>query len=56
MIQEYFIFILKIIQKNLRFIICIGNSMICCDIWQKYHERYFEIVIRNFMSRWASEI
>ena len=31
--------------------ICIGNSMICSDIWHKYHERYFEIVIRNFTSR-----
>ena len=28
-------------------IICIGNSMICSDIWHKYHEWYFEIVIRN---------
>ena len=27
--------------------ICIGNSMICRDIWHKYHERYFKIVIRN---------
>ena len=31
--------------------VCIGNSMICSDIWHKYHEWYFEIVIRNFMSR-----
>ena len=31
--------------------ICIGNSMICSDIWHKYHELYFEIVIRNFTSR-----
>ena len=31
--------------------ICIGNSMICSDIWYKYYERYFEIVIRNFTSR-----
>ena len=29
---------------------CIANSMICSDIWHKYHERYFEIVIRNFTS------
>ena len=28
----------------------IGNSMICSDIWHKYHERYFEIVIRDFTS------
>ena len=27
--------------------ISIGNSMICSDIWHKYHEWYFEIVIRN---------
>ena len=25
-----------------------GNSMICSAIWHKYHEWYFEIVIRNF--------
>ena len=31
-------------------IICIGNSMICTDIWHKYHEWYFKIVIRNFTS------
>ena len=31
--------------------VCIGNSMICSDIWHKYHEWYFEIVIRNFTSR-----
>ena len=24
--------------------ICIGNSMICSDIWHKYHEWYFKIV------------
>ena len=28
----------------------IGNSMICSDIWHKYHKWYFEIVIRNFTS------
>ena len=33
------------------FKIRIGNSMICSDIWHKYHEWYFEIVIRNFTSR-----
>ena len=27
----------------------IGNSIICSE--HKYHERYFEIVIRNFTSR-----
>ena len=28
--------------------ISIGNSMICSDIWHKYNEWYFLIVIRNF--------
>ena len=28
-------------------VLCIGNSMICSDIWHKYHEWYFEIVIRD---------
>ena len=32
--------------------ICIGNSMICSDIWHKYHEWYFEIVIRNLGQFW----
>ena len=27
-------------------IICIGNSMICSDIWHKYHQWYFKVVIR----------
>ena len=31
--------------------VSIGNSMICSDIWHKYHERYFKIVIPNFRSR-----
>ena len=31
--------------------ICIGNSMICSDIWYKYHECYFKIVLHNFTSR-----
>ena len=31
--------------------ICIGNSMICSDIWHKYCEWYFKIVIRNITSR-----
>ena len=38
------------------FLVCIGNSMICSDIWHYNHEWYFKIVIRNFTSRWASEI
>ena len=32
-------------------VIDVGNSIICSDIWHKYHEWYFEIVIRNFTSR-----
>ena len=36
--------------------ICIGNSMICSDIWHKYHKLYFKIVKHNFMSCWASDI
>ena len=30
--------------------------MICSDIGHKYREWYFKIVIRNFTSRYASEI
>ena len=46
----------QVLQKVLRraqhcWGISIGNSMICSDIWHKYHEWYFEIVIRNFTSR-----
>ena len=33
-------------------IISIGNSMICSDTWHKYHEWYFEIVIRNLRQFW----
>jgi len=36
-------------------VVSIGNSMICSDIWHKYHERYFD-TIRNFTSRYVSEI
>ena len=32
------------------------KSMICSDIWYKYHERYFQSVIRIFTSRQASQI
>ena len=32
--------------------ISIGNSMIFSDIWHKYHEWYFEIVIRNLRQFW----
>ena len=38
------------------FQVCIGNSMICSDIWHKYHGWYFEIVVSNLTSRLASEI
>ena len=32
--------------------ISIGNSMSCSDIWHKYHEWYFKIIVmRDFMSR-----
>ena len=27
--------------------VCIGNSMICSDMWHKYHGWYFKIVIHN---------
>ena len=41
-------------QSNLRnftaYIIIIGNSMICSNIWHKYHKWYFKVVIHNFMS------
>ena len=30
----------------------IGNSMICNDIWHKYHEWYFKIVIWNLRKFW----
>ena len=36
---------------DLRDLYLLGNSMICSDIWHKYHEWYFEIVIHNFTSR-----
>ena len=32
--------------------ICIGNSMICSDIWRKYHEWYFEIITRYLRQFW----
>ena len=38
-------------KHTLFLVISIGNSMICSDIWQKYHEWYFKIVIPNFTSR-----
>ena len=31
--------------------ISIGNSMVCSDIWHKYHEWYFKIVLHNFAVR-----
>ena len=33
-------------KHTLFLVISIGNSMTCSDIWHKYHEWYFEIVIR----------
>ena len=36
---------------NQNALISIGNSMICSDISYKYHEWYFEIVIRNRTAR-----
>ena len=30
----------------------IGNSMICSDIWHKYHEWYFKIIMRNLRQFW----
>ena len=33
-------------------VISIGNSMICSDISHKYHEWYFEILIRNLRQFW----
>ena len=54
------LFLKKSCNKNKKEVnasdICIGNGMICSDIWHKYYKRYFEIVTRNFTSRSASEI
>ena len=44
-------YVQKVKISSVHFQICIGNSMICSDIWNKYHEWYFEIVIGNFTSR-----
>ena len=35
----------------MKFNVSTGNTVICSDIWLKYHERYFETVKRNFTSR-----
>ena len=32
--------------------ICVGNSMICSDIWREYHKWYFQIVKRNLRQFW----
>ena len=32
--------------------ISIGNSLICSDIWHKYHEWYFKIVLHNLEQFW----
>ena len=47
-----YVFCLKIKITNLKFVtvIRIGNSIICIDIWHKYHEWYFKIVVPNFAS------
>ena len=37
-------------QRGESLIICLGNSMICGDIWHKYYEWYFKIVKHNFTS------
>ena len=39
------------IKRRENFLVCIGNSMICSDIWHKYHASFFDILIRNFTSR-----
>ena len=36
--------------------ICIGNSMICSDIWHKYHEWYFEILLLYVISRAVRQV
>ena len=41
----------KSVRLNCISYLIIGNSMICSDIWHKYHQWYFKTVIRNFMSR-----
>ena len=43
-------FVFSTCPNNLPVFICIGNSMICSDIWHKYYEWYFKIVTRNFTS------
>ena len=39
------------INNNILFV-PVGNSMICSDIWHKYHKWYFEIVLRNLRQFW----
>ena len=43
-------FLLHVFEPSRPPYVCIGNSMICSDIWLKYLERYFKTVIRNFTS------
>ena len=45
------IFCAGVSKVGLELGISIGDSMICSDIWHKYHEWYLKIVIRNFTSR-----
>ena len=40
------------IAEELKMLLSVGNSMICSDIWHKYHECYFEIVLRNLRQFW----
>ena len=40
------------IAEELKMLRSVGNSMICSDIWHKYHECYFEIVLRNLRQFW----
>ena len=44
--------LLSVVKQQINYLyICKGNSMICSDIWHKYHECYFKIVLHNFTSR-----
>ena len=52
--NTYFRLVLHILFTSEMYVflgISIRNSMICGDIWHKYQEWDFEIIIRNFMSR-----
>ena len=52
-IQDLSKFIAIVTTRSINIcLVCIGNSMICGDIWHKYHEWYFEMVIRNLRQFW----